>query len=148
MPKATIEVQYVNEPQEGRKSGSVKDATGTYYYVWPDMLPKFEIGKTYEIMFEDSVSKSNGRTYHTVKTVTPVNGATNGAGASWGKSKPSTGNGTYRETSARDAERMFVCSILNASIQAGKVEFNGAELKRAVIGLRSVWAETFGENEK
>ena len=56
-----------------------------------------------------------------------------------------SGGGTYRETCAKDAERMFTCSILNAFIQAGKVDLNGPQLVNHTLMLRKVWQHTFGQ---
>ncbi len=57
---------------------------------------------------------------------------------------PQNGNGNYRPTHPRDAERMFCCSILNAFIQTGRINNDVAALTDAVTKLRQVWQETFG----
>src|SRR3984893_1568214 len=49
------------------------------------------------------------------------------------------GFNTYRETCPRDAERMFVCSTLNAFIQAGKVHLEPEQLASATMMLRRLW---------
>ena len=54
----------------------------------------------------------------------------------------------YRPTAPRDAERMFVCSTLNAFIQTGRINDDVETLTRAVRDLRQVWAETFGIDDQ
>ena len=57
-------------------------------------------------------------------------------------------NGFYRPTSPRDAERMFVCSTLNAFIQTGRVDCHVEVLASYVNTLRDVWAATFGSDDQ
>ena len=56
------------------------------------------------------------------------------------------GFNTYRETCPRDAERMFVCSTLNAFIQAGKVHLEPEQLASATMMLRRLWQYAFNGN--
>ncbi len=58
---------------------------------------------------------------------------------------PSDGFNTYRETSANDAKRMFVCANLSALIRAGEVKNDKASLWNATQLLCSLWDHTFGE---
>jgi hypothetical protein len=142
---ATVKVQYVNMPKEGKKKGSIRDSEGDYYGVWADKLHDFQAGETYEITFRENngyrdvvavkrapaPKVAEEKPYTVVKTADP---------------RPAA-NGYYRPTSPRDAERMFVCSILNAFIQTGRIENDGPALSHAVNTLRAVWGETFGTDD-
>ena len=69
MPTATIEVKYVNEPSEGKKTGSIKGANGELYGVFPEMLPNFTTGKVYEVEYGEREFK--GKMYRTIKRIMP-----------------------------------------------------------------------------
>jgi hypothetical protein len=145
MPNAVIQVQNIYQADPGKKTGKVRDVTGADYRVKPADLAVMREGATYDVFFEDN--NFNGQTYHMVKSVKAVGGGA--APAQNFVPAKSNGNASsyYKETSARDAERMFVCSILNAGIQAGKVQFDSTHIKATVVGLRGVWQETFGTDE-
>lgn len=136
MSTATITVKYVNAPKEGKKKGTIKTVDGQMYGVWADKLSSFQPNGVYEI--EYTSEEWNGQTYHTVKSATSKGSAPPTA---FGR-RP--GGNTYRETSLRDAERMFVCSILNAFIQAGQVKSEPGVIEQHINMLRDVWHETFG----
>jgi hypothetical protein len=137
MPQATITARWVNPPKEGKKLGTIKTDTNELYGVYPEMLSKFQQNGIYEVEYTERTF-DDGRTFKTIKAVAPKGMAPRPVGG-----RPMA----PRETSMKDAERMFVCSILNAGVQAGKLEFNRAALETAVNGLRQVWAETFGAHE-
>ena len=136
MPTATITVKWVNQPKPGKKKGSIKTADDQIFGVWADKLGNFQQNGIYDIEYD--TEDWNGQTYKTIKSA-----------ALKGQASRPMGRGPMapRETSMKDAERMFVCSLINAAIQAGKVEFTGASLETAVNGLRRVWANTFGAAE-
>lgn len=69
MPTAAIEVRFVNEPQGSQKTGSIKGAHGEVFSVWPEALPDFQVGKVYDIEFNEREFK--GKTYRTVKRIMP-----------------------------------------------------------------------------
>lgn len=149
MPNATITVKYVNPPKPGAQKGSVKDATGTLYMVYADKLAQFQPNNSYEVEYLSDTGK-DGREWRTIQKVNGSQAAPAQAGGfSAGYSGPrrSAGN-TYRETSQRDAERMFVCSLLNASIRAGVVGINATDLVPAVNALRDTWDATFGAEDQ
>lgn len=70
MPEAVIVAQYVNQPQAGKKQGSIKTPEGQYYGVPPAMLGMFKPNGTYKVFYESR--DYQGKTYHTVKTVSEV----------------------------------------------------------------------------
>ena len=76
--KATIKVQYINQPRPGKKLGSVKTEDGRYFQVWPDKLSSFQPGGTYEVEYESS--QFNGKTYDKVTSIAAVNGSATPAG--------------------------------------------------------------------
>jgi hypothetical protein len=163
---ATVTVQYVNLPKQGRKSGSIKDVDGQFFGVWPTMLAQFQEGETYEIEYTEKTV--NGVVYRDVKAVHPAVDAEQFRAPAPQPSRPQpqpkrsapmqqpapqngngngNGNGWYRPTHPRDAERMFVCSTLNAYIQTGRINDDVDALLRAVNTLRQVWQETFGADD-
>ena len=136
----TVTVKYVNPPKDGKKRGTIKTTDDQFIGVWADKIHLFEVGKTYEL--EMTETESNGVTYRNVKTVKMVETPPAQVAAA---AAAVSGGGTYRETCAKDAERMFTCSILNAFIQAGKVDLNGPQLVNHTLMLRKVWQHTFGQ---
>lgn len=138
MPTITLTVKYVNPPKPGKKRGSIKDTDDQMFGVFPDKLHLFETGKTYEV--EYTSNEVGGVVYNTVKSATPL-------ATSAPRNIPIGNGGSYKETSARDAERMFVCSILNAAVQGQQVEFNHQRVLAAVQFLRGIWQQTFGNED-
>lgn len=134
MPTTTITVKYVNQPRPGKKQGSVKDDNGTIYGVYPDKLSLFQPNATYEIEYKDS--EWQGKTYHNIVSVKPAGGLS--------PAPQSNGGGNYRPTSPVDAERMYVCSLVNAGIQAGRIDFSEGAIEAATNAARNAWRNTFG----
>ena len=83
-----IEIQYVNPPREGKKTGSVKATDGKYYNVWPEKLDQFIEGQSYEVEVEPREFK--GETYRTIKRVL-ANGADHTAPAAAAQSNGAGG---------------------------------------------------------
>lgn len=79
MSKEKLNIQYLNEPGEGKKQWTVKSDDGRKFGLFADKKDWFKtIPGLYEI---DYTSKEyQGKTYHTVTSATLVNG-TNGNGA-------------------------------------------------------------------
>ena len=138
MPTMTMTVKYVNPPKAGKQRGSIKGADDQILGVFADKVHLFEPGSTYDIEYTETVS--SGVTYRNVKSATAVAAAAAPANAA-----PSAAHNTYRETSANDAKRMFVCANLSALIRAGEVKNYKASLWNATQLLCSLWDHTFGE---
>lgn len=117
------------------KPGYIKGTDGTQIGLWPEKENLFQIGKTYEIEYTET--EKNGRTYKNVKGAKDT-------GAPVTSPLPVKGESVRRETSDRDAERMFVCSILGSFIEAGQVGLDKAQLWNATQMLRLLWLHTFG----
>ena len=98
MQTATIQVAYVNPPKPGKKQGSVKDAEGNIYGVWPDKLALFEPGNVYTI--EYTTRDFNGQQYHDFKKMVETQAA------------PRTSNGNGHDKS----EDMFVMSCIGKAL--------------------------------
>jgi hypothetical protein len=134
MSTATVHVRYVNQPGEGKKLGTIKDVDGVVYGVAPEKLSLFQPGHQYSV--EYSEREWQGRTFRTITAVS------NGSGVSIplpARRPP------FRETSPVDAERMFVCGLLNAAVAAGKVEpISAASIIGCVQAARAAWRATFG----
>lgn len=67
-PTADITVQYINEPKPGKKMGSVKDASGQYYNVFPNMLPQFSKGMRCKVEYS-AEPKADGGEWRTIKKI-------------------------------------------------------------------------------
>ncbi len=144
MQLETITVQYVNPPKPGKKMGSIKDTAGRYINVWPDKLDQFQPNGTYNVMLEQG--EWQGKTTYTLKSMADDTQRVPAA-------KPVTQAVPLkpiplspRETSPRDAERMFVCSLMNAAIQGKQVNLAEDDLASVVNSLRFVWQQTFGKD--
>jgi hypothetical protein len=137
MPTGTITVKYVNQPKAGKKKGTIKSADGQMFGVWANQLSEFTPDMIYEIEYSEEAW--NGQTYRTISKATPKATAPaqtgNGNGAKYN---------TYRETSPTDAERMFVCSLLNAAISEGELQLSAESLVAAIKTTRAAWTQTFG----
>jgi hypothetical protein len=124
MPTMTMTVKYVNPPKAGKQRGSIKGTDDQILGVFADKMHLFEPGSTYEIEYTETVS--SGVTYRNVKSATAIAAPTT-------SSAPSpTAHNTYRETSANDAKRMFVCANLSALIRAGEVKNDKAHDSRRI----------------
>jgi hypothetical protein len=162
MLNGTITVKYVNPPKAGKKRGSVKTDDDQLYGVWPELMDLFQPGGVYDIVFEETVS--NGETYRNIKKAKlaparyPAKVGQAASGFASGlpddqRSAPvrsaAPKGDYYKETSPRDAERMFVCSILNAAIQAGQLYIDDIpRMKATTEAFLSIWRETFGVEDK
>ena len=122
----TITVQYVNEPMEGKKKGSIRDADGVYYGAYPDKLKLFEPGEDYEIAFKED----NG--FRAVMAAKRVQRQQQQRTAPVSQDAPKT-NGNYRQvTHPTDAKSMFVCSQINAMITSHQIEMTVEAVARAI----------------
>lgn len=81
MSKTTIQVAYLDEPREGKKTYSVKSSDGQRFGIFPEKVKEFgvEAGKAFEI--EYSSREYQGKTYHTITKATAVNGSNGGNGS-------------------------------------------------------------------
>lgn len=135
MPSATINVKYVNQPQVGKKMGTVKTDTGEYYSVQPAMLGQFLPNGAYTVEYTERMWQ--GKPYRTVQSITAAAAPT-----------PSTshGGGSYGggRWSPEKEEQVFVTALLKSFIEAGKIEPSGEQLTKAIAIMRSVYAGTFG----
>ena len=162
MQTATIEVSFVKPPAEGKQYGSVKTTNNEWWPVKQDRIREFEAGNAYELAYTESdkgfknivgVKKIVAEPARPVRsegasfTEPHRNGATLTTAAAQTKPQAQQQNDYYRPTAPRDAERMFVCSLLNAFIETGRCECEANELKARVEVLRKVWQETFGTDD-
>ena len=145
MPTLTGQVEFVNPPAEGKKTGSIKLHDGRIIGVFPDKLSLFTQGRTYEI--EYSEREWQGKTYMTAKSAKPLDGfpPNNSRPASGG---PKESAFVRPATPGTDAERMFVCSLTNAFIAAGHVDLKRESVSATVQMLRAAWRETFGNPQQ
>ena len=144
---ATVKVQYVNMPKEGKKKGSIKDTEGDYYGVWADKLHDFQAGETYEITFRENngyrdvvavkrapTKPAEERPYTVVETANP---------------RPATAHASqyYRPTSPKDARRMWLCSQMNALISSRQCPISVEAIAEATRILMEAYDQTIGSEE-
>jgi hypothetical protein len=128
MHTATIEVQYVNEPKEGKKMGTVKTVDGEYYSVWPDKLSLYKPGGTYEVQYTESPFQ--GKMYKTIKAVKGAGGQPSRAQASGTASSP-RGNTQSRE--------MFAMGTIGRCLQGSGTYPDGATLEGWLRDAFQAW---------
>lgn len=138
MKTETIQVKFVNPPKAGKKKGSIKDSNDNIYGAFPNILSQFTAGAAYEVTYSEE--DWNGATWKTIKSVKKVADAPAGNG-------PGPSSSTYRETSSKDAERMWVTAVVRAGIQGGQIQFNDEALTMAVNDARKAWRNTFGKSD-
>ncbi len=153
MQTATITVKYKNPPKTPKGPGSVKDANGIYWKVWPAQLPEFEENKSYTVGY--TTEQYNGKDQYTVREIAPAqtNGVIPSAPAPAGQSPLPTaaGRGTNSQveytkpTNARDAERMFCCGLVGHALAAAQVQFTVTDVTAAINIARDVWNNSFGK---
>jgi len=154
MPTMRMLVQSIEPPGKSRRViVGVDPATNQTARVgaFKETVGLFQAGVTYDIEYTESTFE--GRTLRNVKSATAIEAmpvkATSTAAPS-----AATGFGTQsssefnRQTHPTDAERMWVCSILNAAIQSGRVPFDKQSLAQATLMLRGLWRYAFVESEQ
>ena len=138
MMQASVNVKYVNPPK-GKGPASIKDDQGNYWKFWTDKIPldRFQTGHTYSVGYE--TEDYQGKEQRTITAVSMPQEQAPKIGN--GAAKPEMG----RQTAPVDAERMFVCSLVNAGIRAGQIQFTTTDIAEAVNCARSAWQGTFGK---
>lgn len=143
MPSLTMTVKYVNPPTQGKRRGTIKGADNQYLGVFGDKIHLFQAGQTYEIEYTESTS-TDGVTYRNVVTASQVMPAQASKPVADVPVRNNGGGNTYRETCAKDAERMFVCGALNAALHSSQVQPTRQSVGVFVNVLRGVWRDSFG----
>lgn len=168
MLQTTITPRYINPPKGNARSWAIKDVNGEYWGFPENLRQYFNENQPVHVSYDDRVV--NGRTFHNIKDVHAANGAPapqqpapqpQYTPPSAAPAQPparayapppapalapvqSNGNSYYRPTSPVDAERMFCCGALNAAIQGGQIQLDGAQITAFVNAMRQVWAATLG----
>lgn len=118
MPRATVTVEYVNEPKPGKKKGSIKTKELGYIGVWPDKLPQFTKGMIYEIQY-----KENGEFKDFEGIV---------------QQQPSQQSNGHARNSAPDNSRMiFITGVVGRAMGSGK--FAPIEIKDLALEAADAW---------
>jgi hypothetical protein len=144
---ATVKIKYVNSPKEGKTRGSVKGTNNEFFGVDVSKLSLFEVGMTYDIRYTEN---GEWRTVVSATLIEPERKAapqpaTRPAAAPVATSVP--GGDINRQTHPIDAERMFVCSMLNASIAARVIDPRDLkEMGQATTNFKRLWSFAFMAN--
>lgn len=138
--QADITVAYVNYPKPGKKRGSVKDTNNVVYGAFADTLSQLKQGGVYRI--EYSEDDFNNQKWKTIRGVQMLQAPPPQA---QGSQQPNRGGGnTYRETSAKDSERMYVTALARAFIQSGQIAANVKAVVDLTNALREAYRQTYG----
>lgn len=143
MSTITMTIAAINPPKPDKKRGTIQGTDGTRLGVFAEKIGLFTIGHTYEIDHTDGE-------YRNVLAARPVSAPVVSLDAARAAAAPAAATPQTKEygwqTHPVDAERMFVCSILNAAITAGKVSMDKAELAATTVMLRGLWNYAFVAN--
>ena len=123
MGTATVTVQYVNLPKEGKKQGSIKGADGTSYGVWANHIGNYKQGATYSIEYEER--DYNGKTYRTVKDATLQAPAASHAGNGGA-------NGPDKD------KLIFVTGVVGRAMGSGS--FQATDVKVLTLAALEAWS--------
>lgn len=143
MSTLTMTIAEINLPKPDKKRGIIKGTNGNRLGCFAEKIGLFEIGKTYEIEHSDGEYQNVISAKLTVGPVVQLAAAREAAAAP--ASAPREKEFGW-QTHPVDAERMFVCSILNAYIAAGKVGLDKGELASTTMMLRGLWNYAFVSN--
>lgn len=102
MPVAQVTADYVNQPKEGKRFGSIKTKELGYVSVKPSDLGQFTKGATYQIEYTETDEGYK----NLVRIVAPANGAT----------KP---NGTQNMDNAKS---IFITGVVGRAMQGGQFQ--------------------------
>lgn len=102
MPQATVTVEFVNPPKEGKAFGSIKTKELGYVGMKPADLTSFAKGQRYEIEYK--VSGDNGQYKNFVKLASKPNGA----------------SGTGAGHSPDNSRMIFITGIVGRAMGSGK----------------------------
>lgn len=152
-----IVVAQITPPPGPNKPGRIKDTAGNNFGIWPDKMANVREGETYDVEF---IQNGAYRNIRSIRVATPPAPAPrqftaqhqpqarslSSAATQPSDSSVSRNGQYYRPTSPRDAERMMVCSTLNAFIQTGRINCERSHLIEAINELRAAWQMTFGSD--
>lgn len=146
MGTTQITVQEVRPPTFGKKTGIVADSTGKWWRAWPNMLPQFQPGNSYQIDFDSN--EYQGKTYNTIKASMPMNGvqqAVPNNRPQYSAPPPMTS-----QTSVDDNKRrldIFVCGAFNNLMSNPNVDPAGLSMMEMIDILhkfKGAWNGVFG----
>lgn len=123
MPTATVKVDFVNPPKEGKKRGSIKGADGKYYWGTPAQIAMFQKGGTYTFEF-DSKADDSGKVWHSITKLTEAAGP----GA-----VPASGSGD-------GSTNIFVTGVVGRYLQGSAAPWpDAADLEEMVRSAKNAW---------
>ena len=142
----TVKIKYVNQPKDGKARGSIKGTNDEFFGVHVSKLTMFEVGMTYDVSYTED---GEWRTVVSAALIEPERKAEpepeqRTAAA---RSTPTPSTETNRATHPIDAERMFVCSLLNAAITARVVNpLDAKVIGEATMNFKRLWQFAFVAN--
>ncbi len=143
MSTITMTIATINEPKPGKTRGTIQGTDGVRLGVFAEKRSLFAIGSTYEIEHSDGE-------YRNVLSARQISSPVVSLDAARAAAAPAAAVPAGKEfgwqTHPVDAERMFVCSLLNAYIAAGKVGLESKELAEVTMKLRGLWNYAFVAN--
>jgi len=140
---ATITIKYVNAPKEGKSRGSIKGANNEFFGVPANKLSQFEPGMTYDIRYTQD---GEWRTVVSGTLIEPERKSEPAATA--GARTTPAASDANRATHPTDAERMWVCSLLNAAITSRVVDPRDPKaLAEITMTYKRLWNYAFVANQ-
>lgn len=143
MPNAVITVAGILPPEQGKKQGKIKDTAGGSWNVWGDKLHNYQIGQTYNIVYEEN--EFNNSKFYVIKSFNAIGPvlaqpATPQPRAPMPAAMPS----------AKD-EMIFVCGALNNALANPNVQpfqIGTTEMVAFINLARQSWRLTLGKTPK
>lgn len=145
-----ITVTDVQPPSQGKKKGVVKDTNGKYWYVWPDKIYDFQIGKSYNITGYDSFTTDRGTTLHTIRTYTEATSGRQGGVVHSTISQPPQRTTSQPSIGVDENQRrmdIFICGAINNMLSNQNVQpmdLTMMDMVDAIHKFRSAWLAVFG----
>lgn len=123
--KMHVEVQYVNEPKNNQRTGSIKTRSGNYISVWPNKLHLFQEGRSYHIVCKEGFW--NGKPTYTFNRFASDSDpdtrdapyAGGGNQQQGGGNRNAGGGNRGRGDDDQTAKRIFLCGVVNNAIASG-----------------------------
>ena len=140
MTTATVTVKFVNQPNPGKKMGSIKTSELGVIFVWPDKLSQFTPGNKYTIDYADEGGfKKLVKVGGTVVDNTPPASPT----ATTQEPPWEPPGNEHREYDVQEC--IFICGLINNAVASGKIDLNAVSIAALMSAGRQAWAQTFGK---
>lgn len=136
MNTATIEVEAVTPPGDGKKQATVKTKDGKWFGIWPKNMGLLRPGRVYEVSYTER--NWQNKTYRTIEEITLAPNAM----APIEQEKATRSTTPLDKPS--DQEFEFTTRMLCSLVQYGRIGRSEEDLVREAQMLRSAYRRAFG----